>query len=160
MYSLHEFLLFAAIICAVSAVYDLRTARIPNWLTASGMIAALLGHCAVAYAAGGTSFALHAAESTLLGAAVCAAVPFLLWCLKLAGGGDVKLIAVVGALCHANIGMESVFFAFASCTAFVVVKHAWNGGLLTAATARKPVRFGPALAVGTALTVLVHGGMS
>jgi len=179
MYSLRIFVLLATLFTAVSAVYDVRTSRIPNWLTALGMLVAVAAHTGLAYATGALPFAMHAIGTTLLGAAVCALVPLLMWCAGLVGGGDVKLIAVVGALCHAAIGMEAVFLGLCLCSMFVVLKLAWEGDLLKSLfsavrvlanpilpaerktemvpSARQPVRFGPALAIGTILTALAHG---
>ena len=182
MYSLRAFVFAALFLTWVAAIYDVRTGRIPNWLTTLGMILALGAHAALAFGAGGGAFALHACENTALGAAVCALIPFLLWWGGLAGGGDVKLIAVVGAFCHASIGMESVFCAFALGTAFIVLKLAWEGHLfamlisgLTSlanmvlpksrriavrAPAMATMKFGPAMAAGMALTTIAHGVLS
>jgi len=179
MYSLRIFVFLAVLFTTVSAIYDFRTSRIPNWLTWSGMTLAVAGHLGLAFATGGIHLAMRAAQTTALGAAVCALVPFLLWLVGWVGGGDVKLIAVVGAFCHAAIGMEAVFLGLCFCVTFVVLKLAWEGHLLRsifsgvgvmanpilpearkfemAPAARQTMRFGPALAAAMMFTALAHG---
>jgi prepilin peptidase CpaA len=76
----------AALVLAAAA-YDLRLRRIPNWLTLGGLIA---------------GFALHAwlggRREAALGFALAVAVYLPLFLLRAVGGGDLKLMAAVGAL--------------------------------------------------------------
>ena len=78
------FYLFFAVQC------DLRTSRIPNWLNASGLLAALM----LALSLGG-GVALAAA---ILGAILALVPAFLLYSVGVLGAGDAKGIAVLGAL--------------------------------------------------------------
>jgi prepilin peptidase CpaA len=74
---------------AWAAVQDVRTRRIRNWLTLSLAGAGLL-----------ISFVPHGGISppqALLGLLVGFAVPFVLFALGALGGGDVKLLAAIGA---------------------------------------------------------------
>jgi len=91
---------------AWAAVEDLRSRRIRNWLTFSlvltGIAQSLIGHGTVSLA------------SSLLGVAVGFALPLVLFALGAIGGGDVKLLAGVGAW----IGAMAVFEVF--CAAAVV----------------------------------------
>jgi len=75
----------------VAAVIDWRTMRIPNWLTAGGVLYGLVA---------------SAAQSTSVGAGLVASASGLalglvlllpLWLLRAMGAGDVKLMAMVGA---------------------------------------------------------------
>ncbi len=84
----------------IAAAIDVRTRRIPNWLTAAtaagGVALALTGRGAVG--PGGACLGLLAGFALL-------AVPFG---LRLMGGGDVKLLAAVGAW----LGPWGIFVAF------------------------------------------------
>jgi prepilin peptidase CpaA len=83
-----------------AAVQDVRTRRIRNWLTlslaGSGLLASLVPH-------GGVG-----PSQALLGLLVGFAVPFVLFALGALGGGDVKLLAGIGAW----MGPADVFAVF------------------------------------------------
>jgi prepilin peptidase CpaA len=85
-----EFAQFAALAVAVTAAgWDLRTRRIPNVLTFGAALAGLGYHVVT----GGLSAVASSAAGWALGALVFI-VPFA---LKGLGGGDVKLLAALGA---------------------------------------------------------------
>jgi len=75
----------ASLACAV----DLRTRRVPNWLTFGSAAAALVFHMV----SGGTSGVAHSALGWAAGTALLI-VPYALGGL---GAGDVKLVAALGA---------------------------------------------------------------
>ena len=79
----------ALAVCAVACVTDLRSRRIPNVLTFGSAAAAVIFHVVV----GGTSGLFQA----LLGWALGAAIFFVPFALGGMGGGDIKLLAAVGA---------------------------------------------------------------
>jgi prepilin peptidase CpaA len=81
---------WAPLICslALAAVIDCRQRRIPNWLT----FGLLLGGLGRALAFGGGGFG-HAVLGMLAGAAI----PLVLYAISALGGGDVKLMAAIGA---------------------------------------------------------------
>src|ERR1700712_422001 len=80
----------ASAIVLAAAATDLRTRRIPNWLTLSGVCVGLL----LNWAAGGSAGLLNSVGGMCLGFASY----FVLYCLRAMGAGDVKLMAAVGAL--------------------------------------------------------------
>jgi prepilin peptidase CpaA len=84
---LHFVPLFALLL--VAAGTDLRARRIPNWLTLciaiSGLFQSFLPHHAVS------------PTHSIAGLAVGFALPLVLFILNAIGGGDVKLLAAVGA---------------------------------------------------------------
>ncbi|HMH06531.1 MAG TPA: prepilin peptidase [Terriglobales bacterium] len=91
-------LLCALAIASVGAVKDFRGHRIPNWLTYSGLLVALL----VRLGLGGWT----ELRGGLLGMLFAGGIFFLLFLLGGMGGGDVKLMAAVGAwvgLAHVGI---------------------------------------------------------
>jgi prepilin peptidase CpaA len=79
-----------AVVVLIAGTSDIRSRRIPNWLTISGVCAGLVLHAATA---GYTGFRLSA-MGMLLGFGAYLA----LYCLRAMGAGDVKLMAAVGAI--------------------------------------------------------------
>jgi prepilin peptidase CpaA len=79
-----------AVLVSIAGVSDIRSRRIPNWLTLSGVCAGLALNAATA---GYTGFLLSAA-----GMLVGFGAYFVLYCLRAMGAGDVKLMAAVGAI--------------------------------------------------------------
>jgi prepilin peptidase CpaA len=74
---------------AVAAVIDARMRKIPNWLT-FGLLFAGLGR---SLAAGGA----EGLEHSLLGMVAGGGLPLVLYAISALGGGDVKLLAAIGA---------------------------------------------------------------
>jgi prepilin peptidase CpaA len=107
----------------VGALFDWRVGRIPNVLTL-GIIPVAAGAHAWTAAPGR---AWEAAGFSLLGALVCALGPALLWRAGWVGGGDVKLLAAMGAVGGVTLGVEAAFFAFFCAMGFVVVRLSWRG---------------------------------
>lgn len=78
-----------AVFVLVAAVMDVRTRRLPNWLTVPMFVAGLIFHVATG-GWGGLGMALG-------GFAVGFGVLLVLWLIGGGGGGDVKLMGAVGA---------------------------------------------------------------
>ncbi len=88
-------LIATAVVALIALVWDLRTRRIPNALTVSAFVAALVFHTVVGGMAGlGTSLAGFATGFGLL---------FVLWIIGGGGGGDVKLMGALGAWLGATL---------------------------------------------------------
>ena len=85
--------LAALLLAAAAAFFDLRTGKIPNRLTFSGLGAGIVLSC-ILFPGG--------AFQGLLGSLLGAGLPFLLlflpFCLRMIGAGDVKLLMALGAL--------------------------------------------------------------
>jgi prepilin peptidase CpaA len=94
-----QLLLIALLILA--AVIDTRSYRIPNWLTAGGMVLGLVCNTWPGVS-GATGFLMALAG---LGAGLAVLLP--LYVLRMTGAGDVKLMAMVGAF----VGVQQILQA-------------------------------------------------
>ncbi len=148
--------LVLASIVIIGVFYDLREHRIPNWITIPGLGAGLVLHGLY----GGPGGLLASLTGAFAGAALLA-LPFALgW----VGGGDLKLLAAVGALMGAPYAFWTVAFASVAGGIMAVAWLAMTGTLLHSlsyvflawrrGTNAKPaalltsLSFGPALALG------------
>lgn len=98
-------LIFVSIVGAfvgVAAVSDLRTRRLPNWLTVPAFAAAVLAHTVV-NGLGGLGFAMA-------GFATGFSILLVLWLIGGGGGGDVKLMGALGAWLGTSL-IVTVFLA-------------------------------------------------
>jgi prepilin peptidase CpaA len=82
--------ILAGVLVCIACFTDLRTRRIPNWLTLPGVCAGLLVH-AIASGVQGIGFSL---AGMMLGFGAY----FVLYCLRAMGAGDVKLMSALGAI--------------------------------------------------------------
>jgi prepilin peptidase CpaA len=102
------------LLAATAAVLDWRRGEIPNWLTLPPLLAA-----PVVY------FALHGAQGLLFsvaGALFAGLVPYVLFRIEAMGGGDVKLLAALGALVGPGAGVEIVVVGLlAGCAQALIV---------------------------------------
>ena len=92
--------IFLLVALAVSAVYDLRVQRIPNWITLPGMLVAVTLHSF----SNGVSGFLFSTGGLVLGIGLLL-IPHIMGGL---GAGDAKLFGTVGSV----LGPKGVFYAF------------------------------------------------
>jgi prepilin peptidase CpaA len=169
-------LIAAIVVTALAALYDLRSWRIPNWLSLGTLAVAPLAHFAWNAATCGLHAGLQGAGWSLAGAAICGVVPWLCWRAGTFGGGDVKLLAAVGALCLPRIGVTVEFDAMVVGAVLAFGRLAWDGRLLRtlgtsvivavnpllpkakrraiSVEAMTPMRFAPAIAGGVLFCLL------
>jgi len=186
---LNLFLVFATIVAILGAWFDWRSGRqategegvegeIPNTLTFGALAIAPLAHFVWGYRAHGVKVGLEAAGFSVFGALLCAIVPLIMWRGGAMGGGDLKLLAAIGAICRPLVGIEAEFWAFAAAAVLIPARLAWEGKLFrvlgnSLAIAVNPLlpkarrreiapeemtwaRFGPAIALGTLLATILH----
>ena len=170
-------------VASAAALLDWRTGRIPNWLTLGALVAAMPLHAWMTASATGHA-PLEGVKWSLLGAVVCAAPLTMGWRIGWIAGGDVKLVAAMGAVGGLSLGLEAVFLALLSAASFIVLRLAWSGELFRslwdtlsvsvgrAMVRRKDrlippvsapptnVRFGPFAFTGAALSIMLHGGFA
>lgn len=172
--------LLAVLLAAIAAGWDLRTGEIPNRLVAAGAVLcvpATLG----ASLAGGSAGVLRALLTMIAGVVLVSIVPVALFRAGGMGGGDVKLLAVLGAALGPGAGMEAELYAFVSALLYAPVRLIWEGKLVhamktTGALAVRPLlpkgrrpapvavdeltalRFAPAIFLGVLVAVAHHLG--
>lgn len=103
---------FLAAVCAltlIAAFLDLRTRKLPNWLTVSGFVAALIFHTATGGLAG--------LGYSLLGFLTGFAILLLLWLTGGGGAGDVKLMGALGAW----LGWKGTLYVFLLSAVLIVI---------------------------------------
>ena len=98
------FILIVALFTTVAAASDLRTRRLPNWLTVPAFATAVVAHTVV-NGLDGLSFALA-------GFGAGFGLLLILWLIGGGGGGDVKLMGALGAWLGTRL-IVTVFLASA-----------------------------------------------
>jgi prepilin peptidase CpaA len=176
---MHGFLVATLVVVGVAAISDWRTGHIPNWLTLGALAVAPFAHAARAVAGG-----LHGADAvfsgcfSLVGAAICAIVPVLLYRADAIGAGDIKLLLAIGALLKPLYGFEAEMYSFFAAGLFAPARLAYEGRLFavirsTVSVAVNPFmpkdrrkkidpqmltwfRFAPSIFLGTLVTAVIH----
>lgn len=133
---MNAILAIALVFAAAAALLDLRTGHIPNHLTLTGLalgsVLQLLALCWIDRPAGqdlGLTFVALAAARVVLGILACGLVPYLLFLRNAMGGGDVKLLAGLGALLGPVVGLEVQLYAFVAMALFAPAWLAYHGQL-------------------------------
>ncbi len=175
----HVVLIVALAVAAVAAVTDWRSGEIPNWLTYGALALGPLlnvGRMLVAHET--MDSALTEGGFSILGALVCALVPALLYRQGAIGGGDLKLLAGLGALLQTMFGVEAEMYGFFAAALIAPARLAYEGKLTATIknsftilanmflpkpkqrhveeTALSWFRLGPPLFFGVALTAYLH----
>ncbi len=172
-------------VTAVAGWIDLRTGKIPNEVVVGGFAVGIAMHLLVhAAQAHPETFADwgYPLFNIGLGILVCGLVPFLLFWTGAMGGGDTKLLAVVGAALGPIVGLQIEFYAFIALALYAPIKLAYEGRILqllgnVAVLAANPfrakenrqtvprelmtkLRFGPAVFAATALVSVLRWRLS
>jgi len=171
-----------ALVVLTSAVTDFATRKIPNIISLGGIVVGLAIHTATG-AVDGFGGAARGLGFALLGLFTVSIAPFFFWKRGEMGGGDVKLLAAVGALVGPVIGFDVLAFTFAGSllvllpyrlirhNALVVVARNARIGLVNllrrndgripylAVPKLPPAILAPTISVAFALAVLEHGAL-
>jgi len=113
---------------SIAAWTDWRRARIYNWLTLPGMLAGLLGQWGL-YGGGGV------ADSLAGWLAVGGLMVVALALFPHVGGGDVKLMAMLGAMLGLEAGLETLLWTCAVAVLQVLAILTWKAGIWNACRA-------------------------
>lgn len=115
----------ALLASTTAAVTDLRSGRIPNWLTLPLVLVGLIANAALR----GQWGAIESAAGLLL----CAGVPWAVFRVsggQAIGGGDVKLFGALGSLLGPMPGLEIELGALVLLLVFALVRLAFEGRVL------------------------------
>lgn len=160
----------------VAAVWDQRTGFIPNGITYPLFSLGALAHLFLTLNRFPRASSLVVVLEIAAGACLCALVPFLLWRKSAMGGGDVKLLAGLGALLGPSVGLELELYSFLGAAMIAPLVLAHRGQLLRtvkrsiamvtrpfrkAAPEQAPepfaeLRFGPAICFATIVVALLE----
>ncbi len=124
------------ILLAVATVTDVRRRKIYNWTTYPGMLAAVglnaLGTLLLRFRVVDETVLDQAgwigAGRSLLGLAACGFVLLVCFVLLKVGGGDVKLMAMIGAFLGPDRGIEAMLWTFVLGGAAALVVLVWTVG--------------------------------
>jgi len=175
------FLIAAVVISTIAAVFDWKAGNIPNWVTLPPLLLAPIVHYVWAINHGMESAeAGQEAGFSVGGALLTGLVPFILLRQNAIGGGDVKLLAALGAVCQPSLGLDVELYGFLAAIVIAPAILAYNGRLLatlknTGYLMLNPVlpkakrrtveheamsrfRLGPCIAIGAAVSVYLHWG--
>lgn len=175
----HFVFVVAMAVAAVAGSFDWRRGEIPNWLTYGALGFGPVLHVIRTLAAHQSmDAALTEGGYSMLGALACVLVPALLYRQGAIGGGDLKLLAALGALLQTVMGIEAEMYGFFSAALVAPAVLAYQGKLTSTLknaltiffnlflpkAKRRSVeesalswfRLGPALFFGVALTAYLH----
>jgi prepilin peptidase CpaA len=96
------------LIVITAAVFDIRSRRIPNWLTLSGIVLGFALNALLYY-----PYPLEGLKNSGLGMLFAFAVYFVLYLIHAMGAGDVKLMAAIGAILASPFGWFKLFIVTA-----------------------------------------------
>ena len=103
----------------VAAVWDVRTGKIPNWLTYPAIVAGLVGHTLVG-GLGDSETSLGLAGS-LAGLATGFGPLFVAFLAGGIGGGDAKLMGAIGALTGWRFTLSAMLYGFLAAAVVAMV---------------------------------------
>jgi len=98
-----------AVALLVASYLDVRTGKIPNWVTLPAVVIGVVGQTLVAWA---TGKGLAGLGGSLGGLAVGFLPLYLAWRAGGVGGGDAKMMAAVGALTNWEFTLAAMFYGF------------------------------------------------
>jgi prepilin peptidase CpaA len=127
-------LVAALLMTLLAAIFDGLRGVIPRWVSLPFLLLGPLLHAfALAGQRGpfGLPGPLWGALLSLLGAVLCASVPYLLFRFGWVGGGDVKVLASLGALLGPHGALPAEFYALLLAAFFAPTRLAYQGRLFS-----------------------------
>ena len=115
------------LLMAMATITDVWRQKIYNWTTYSGIVIALLLNL-LATTMEREEIAEVGIQNSLFGFLACGAVMLICFALFQIGGGDVKLLAMVGAFLGVQQGIEALLWTMVIGGAMAVVILIWKVG--------------------------------
>lgn len=109
------------VLMAIAAVSDARRGRIPNAITYPGILLAMALH--------GVSDGWSGLELAAKGFLFCGGLMMICFVLFGIGGGDVKLVAMMGAFLGSQRGIEALLWTFLIGSVVAVAVIVWRHGI-------------------------------
>lgn len=132
-----------------ASVTDIRSRRIPNWITLTGFIAGVILNIGL--------YGLAGLKSSLLGCGLALLIHVPLFALHLTGGGDVKLMAATAAILGPWEWLQMFLLAAIAggihALALILFKRAMGGVLWNIAHMVRSAETDTALTIPRALSV-------
>ncbi len=113
----------------IATLTDVSGQKIYNWTTYSGIVIALILSGAQTLQISGVFSEIGLGES-LAGLAACGGIMLICFLLFQIGGGDVKLLAMMGAFLGLEPGIETLLWTFVIGGAMALVILIWKIGLI------------------------------
>jgi prepilin peptidase CpaA len=130
-----QWLVVAALLMTLTAaIFDCAKGVIPRWVSLGLLPVGPVVHAVLMYgkrAPWGMPGALFGALLSVAGMALCALVPYLAFRFRIVGGGDVKVLASLGALLGPSAGISAEFYALLLAALYVPMRLAYQGRLLS-----------------------------
>ncbi len=117
------------VLMIVATVTDVSQQKIYNWTTYSGILLAFL-LAGIATWSNQSFWSEIDIRASLIGFASCGAIMLVCFVLFQIGGGDVKLLAMVGAFLGLEAGIESLLWTFVIGGATAMIILIWRIGFL------------------------------
>lgn len=114
----------------LATVTDVQSQKIYNWTTYPGILIAL-GLAIAGTVTGRPEVSLVGIDQSLLGILITGGVMVVCFVLFQIGGGDVKLLAMVGAFLGPAAGIETVLWTFVLGGATAMIILIWRLGAVT-----------------------------
>jgi prepilin peptidase CpaA len=147
-------LIMLDVVLAVAIWFDLRTRKVPNWIS--------LGACAFGLASAPFQGGLRALALSVGGLLALGVLMFIPWSMGGIGGGDVKLAAACGAALGPVVGIQALLLGLAAGGLMIIGMVWWQSpagfGLIQlrhwGPVVKTKVVYSPALAAGVVLVQL------
>lgn len=132
------------IVLLIAVVTDLRSSRIPNWLTFPAMGFALAGHAWLG--------SMHGVLFSLAGLGTGLGLFFLIYLAGGIGAGDVKLMAAIGAFVGVYGVLSCAWLAMVLGGVYAIAAMCYQWGLASAGQRLVYAAYGAVLVGGSAWT--------
>ena len=114
-------------VTAVAAVFDLASAKIPNPITFGGILAGFAFNTWAGFAFAGVAGAARSFGLSALGMFLSAFIPLVFFLRGEIGGGDVKLMAAIGAFVGPVLGFQVLAYTYAITLALLPLRILGKG---------------------------------